>query len=120
MSSCRVGKGALFHVIRVGKIVCAPCPRGYNTAIDFATLQRSNEVIEVSNSKPLTLVSVIISENPVTLPPGRARLATCPVRSGSAWLMNTMGIVEVLPSPSRTWRRSAKPCAAPAWRWSPS
>ena len=25
-----------------------------------------------------------------------------------------------IPSPSRTWRRSAKPRAAPAWRWRPS
>ena len=29
------------------------------------------------------------------LPPGRDRLATCPLPSGSAWLTKTIGMVEV-------------------------
>ena len=34
-------------------------------------------------------------DSPVMFPPGRARLATCPRPTGSAWLANTMGIVLV-------------------------
>src|SRR5438094_818974 len=40
-------------------------------------------------------VSLIITVSPVMLPPGRARLATWPLPIGSAWLANTMGMVEV-------------------------
>ena len=49
----------------------------------------------LNSSRPLTLVSVIITESPVMLPPGRERLVTWPVATGSAWPMKTMGIVEV-------------------------
>jgi ABC-type uncharacterized transport system substrate-binding protein len=33
-----------------------------------------------------TARSVIITDNPVMFPPGRAKVATCPVPSGSAWV----------------------------------
>src|SRR5262249_7584699 len=33
--------------------------------------------------------------SPVMFPPGRAKLATCPMPTGSAWVANTMGIVLV-------------------------
>jgi len=47
----------------------------------------------ISNS--LADSSVRSWDRPVMLPPGRAKLATCPVPIGSAWTANTMGIVWV-------------------------
>ena len=49
--------------------VCDGVAGSYKTA----TRERSGRA-SLSSSRLLTLVSVIISENPVTLPPGRARL----------------------------------------------
>ena len=46
-------------------------------------------------SSSFALNSVISIDTPVTFPPGRARLATCPTPTGSAWVANTMGIVVV-------------------------
>jgi hypothetical protein len=34
---------------------------------------------------------------PVALPPGRPRLATWPLATGSAWLRKTIGVVDVAP-----------------------
>src|SRR5688572_18507708 len=47
------------------------------------------------SSRLLAFVSVMRRERPVIFPPGRARLATCPLPSGSAWLTKTIGIFEV-------------------------
>jgi hypothetical protein len=49
----------------------------------------------LSNSRLFTIVSLMMIVVPVALEPGRARLATWPVFSGSAWLAKTMGIVDV-------------------------
>jgi hypothetical protein len=46
-----------------------------------------------SNHFPLNADSIFI--NPVALPPGRAKLATTPVSTGSMMLANTMGIARV-------------------------
>ena len=46
-------------------------------------------------SSCLATSSVSSTVSPVMLPPGRARLATCPTPTGSAWVANTMGIVLV-------------------------
>jgi hypothetical protein len=43
-------------------------------------------------SRPLAASSVSSIDKPVTLPSGRARLATWPRPTGSAWTANTMGI----------------------------
>jgi len=46
-------------------------------------------------SSCLAVVSVACAENPVMLPPGRGRLATCPSPTGSACVAKTIGIVLV-------------------------
>src|SRR5262249_47087143 len=46
-------------------------------------------------SRSLVMRSVRRIDNPVMFPPGRARLATCPTPTGSAWFENTIGIVLV-------------------------
>ena len=43
----------------------------------------------------LAMISGVRMAEPVTFPPGRARLATRPVATGSAVAAITMGIVEV-------------------------
>ena len=47
------------------------------------------------SSRRLPASSGDVSDRPVTLPPGRARLATRPVLRGSATVANTIGITEV-------------------------
>src|SRR6516225_10549455 len=49
----------------------------------------------VSSSTSLGISSVVMLVKPVMLPPGRARLATRPIPTGSPALMKTIGIVEV-------------------------
>ena len=74
--------------------------------------------------------SVCNTENPVAFPPGRARLATCPIPTGSAWVAKTMGMfrvacraastsVEEVAKITSTFRRtssaaSSRICAAPS------
>jgi hypothetical protein len=41
------------------------------------------------------IISLLISVNPVTLPPGRLRLATSPIWTGSPDVVKTIGIVAV-------------------------
>src|SRR6516162_10411032 len=47
--------------------------------------------VRISSSLAARSVSNI--ESPVIFPPGRARLATCPMPTGSAWFEKTIGIV---------------------------
>jgi hypothetical protein len=52
-------------------------------------------ITATSISRPLTSRSVITMVSPVRFPPGLARLATWPVRMGSACMVKTMGIEDV-------------------------
>jgi hypothetical protein len=53
----------------------------------------------------LAVKSLVINTTPVTLPPGRLRLATRPVLTGSTPVTATIGIVEVavLAACADTW-----------------
>src|SRR5215467_16343175 len=55
-------------------------------SLGTASLSISSRLVLSPDAKP---------ENPVTLPPGRARLATKPAATGSPMLVITMGIVVV-------------------------
>ena len=48
-----------------------------------------------NSSNRLPAISVVWSDRPVTLPPGRARPATRPVPTGSPATANTMGMADV-------------------------
>src|SRR5829696_2881886 len=49
--------------------------------------------LKASSSFATSSVRSVVS--PVALPPGRARLATCPMPTGSPWVLNTIGTVLV-------------------------
>jgi hypothetical protein len=60
------------------------------------TATRFNEgAISLSNSSHLAAIAYSYIMNPVTLPPGRARLSTWPAATGSPITGNTMGTVRV-------------------------
>src|SRR5436305_289016 len=57
--------------------------------------RRAPGTASLSNSRNLPIRSGRVTENAVTLPPGRARLATRPSSTGSPTAVKTMGIVAV-------------------------
>jgi hypothetical protein len=86
-----IGKGAKFVVERSG---------GQPTGPMTPQLGRSR------SRRGRSIVS------PVALPPGRARLATCPMPTGSPWLLNTIGTSPPKrpPSLSRRGNQDIDPC----------
>src|SRR5215510_9307990 len=64
--------------------------RGHQPFQDLRLPLRNRQYFDRLGSK-----IVCTTDNPVILPPGRARLATCPVPTGSACVAKTMGIVVV-------------------------
>ena len=87
-------------------------------------------MVSLSNSSRLPANTGAMVVNPVTFPPGRARLSTNPAETGSDRLKQTMGIVLVaflaarasltpgvtITSTLRRTSSSAKPGAGPAYR----
>jgi hypothetical protein len=76
---------------RIFRLVSSGSPAGsQRTAIRSA-----RDTICVSSSKYLPIKSAVLSVTPVMLPPGRARLVTIPLPTGSATNVTTMGMVVV-------------------------
>ena len=70
-----------------GRRDCRHCPRSPNGE------DRGQPRARVPSRLPAR--SVVCIDRPVTLPPGRARLATMPLPTGSAAAANTIGITDV-------------------------
>ena len=72
-----------------------------------------------NNSSRLPVESVNCRESPVALPPGRARLWTRPLPTGSAAAAITIGIVDVAFSTARTWASPLTTMTStPCWTYS--
>jgi hypothetical protein len=81
-------RAAAFIPAKTGSIPeLPPCPRSANL--------RARGAISASSSSHLAEMSPAISDWPVTLPPGRARLATTPEATGSPSGAKTIGIAVV-------------------------
>ena len=92
---------------------------GFRVEHDRHAGRRGNDLLQDFQS--FDHIPALKSDKPVTLPPGRARLATRPVPTGSAALVMTMGMARVAffaacaaGAPETTRRRGLRPTSSAA------